>query len=141
MIAGWKFSFLYSAFLACSLRPGAVVPVLSRSAAHRAAPQVLVKAKKMPAIGTISRRVAGIPKLSSVLVKFKQKRLQSISPGVRSLLLLDMFLLLRTTHALELEVAGVRLGSVLLALEDDKGNRSKDRDEVERQVHNIPNNR
>jgi len=43
---------VHSAFLACSLRPGAVVPVLSRSAAHKAAPQVLVKAKKMPAIGT-----------------------------------------------------------------------------------------
>jgi hypothetical protein len=35
----------------------------SRSAAQRAAPTVLVNEKKMPAMGTSSRRTAGTPKL------------------------------------------------------------------------------
>lgn len=35
----------------------------SISAAHSAAPTVFVKEKKMPAIGTSSRRTAGTPKL------------------------------------------------------------------------------
>lgn len=39
-------------FSASSLRPGAVVSLDSRSAAQRAAPHVLVNAKKMPATGT-----------------------------------------------------------------------------------------
>jgi hypothetical protein len=51
-----------------------VVPVLSRSAAHKAAPQVLVKAKKMPAIGTISRRVAGMPKLLGYVSGFQTNK-------------------------------------------------------------------
>jgi hypothetical protein len=40
----------------------------SMSAAHRAAPTVFVKEKKMPAMGTSSRRTAGIPKLEAVSV-------------------------------------------------------------------------
>jgi len=44
--------------------PAAVaLPCFSKSAAHNAAPTVLVKAKKMLAMGIVSRRVAGTPKL------------------------------------------------------------------------------
>lgn len=57
-------SELHSAFFACSLKLGAVVLPLSRSAAQRAAPTVLVKEKNSPATGTNSRRTAGTPKLS-----------------------------------------------------------------------------
>ena len=57
----------HSAFLACSLRfgavPSAVTLPFSISAAHSAAPTVLVKANKIEAIGTNSRRTAAIPKL------------------------------------------------------------------------------
>ena len=70
-----------------------------------------------------------------------------------------MPLLLRTAHTLELEVAVVGLRSDSLALKDDEGDRSDDlkivsdvtssiwhhrhtyRDEVQRQVHEVPNNR
>lgn len=51
-------NLFHSAFSACSLRPGAVVPEVSKSAAQRAAPQVLVNAKNMPAIGTCAKVVS-----------------------------------------------------------------------------------
>lgn len=53
----------YSAFLACSRSLGAVLAFFSRSAAHRAAPTVLVKIKSRFTNGIISRRVAARPKL------------------------------------------------------------------------------
>jgi hypothetical protein len=62
-------SLLFWASSAWWRRLGAVVlPSLlwtpcSMSAAHRAAPTVFVKEKKMPAMGTSSRRTAGTPKL------------------------------------------------------------------------------
>lgn len=54
---------LYSAFFACSRRRGAVVALFSRSAAHKAAPTVLVKANIKLANGTISKTNAATPKL------------------------------------------------------------------------------
>lgn len=57
----------YSAFLACSLSLGAVpsfvICSFSISAAHNAAPTVLVKAKKMDASGTSSSKTAATPNL------------------------------------------------------------------------------
>lgn len=58
----------YSACRAAERKSGAVVRVMdvsfdSISAAQRAAPTVLVKLKKMPAKGIISRRVATVPNL------------------------------------------------------------------------------
>ena len=55
----------HSAFLACSFRLGAVPSAVtfpcSISAAHNAAPTVLVKANRMEARGTISNNVAATP--------------------------------------------------------------------------------
>ena len=65
-------SLLFFASSAWWRRLGAVVlpsPLwtpCSMSAAQRAAPTVFVKEKKMPAIGTSSRRTAGTPKLKNV---------------------------------------------------------------------------
>lgn len=59
----------YSAFFACSLSLGAVpsfvICSFSMSAAHNAAPTVLVKAKKMDANGTSSSKTAATPNLLS----------------------------------------------------------------------------
>ena len=58
----------YSAFLACSLKPGAVPSFVtfpfSISAAHSAAPTVFVNANRILATGTISSNTAAIPKLT-----------------------------------------------------------------------------
>ncbi len=61
---------LYSAFLVASRDFGTVISVivvllLSISAAHNAAPTVLVKVKKMDAKGINSRSVATVPNLCS----------------------------------------------------------------------------
>ena len=79
--------------------------------------------------------------------------------SVGGLPLFDVPLFLRATHALELEVAVVGLWSDSLGLEDDKGNRSDDlkmsvtllalkwcrwhiyRDEVQRQIHEVSDDR
>lgn len=55
----------HSALAASSFSRGAVVVVSdrSRSEAHKAAPTVFVKAKKMPTTGMSSRRRATTPKL------------------------------------------------------------------------------
>lgn len=57
----------HSAFLACSLSLGAVpsfvICSFSMSAAHNAAPTVLVKAKMMDANGTSSSKTAATPNL------------------------------------------------------------------------------
>jgi hypothetical protein len=99
--------YLHSAFFACSLRPGAVVPVDSRSAAQRAAPQVLVKAKKMPAIGTYTNLWLAMKLLLVFhLVTYHLKKDgRDAEAGVSGLLAFNVPLLLRTAHALELEVA------------------------------------
>ena len=58
----------HSAFLACSLNPGAVPSFVtfpfSISAAHSAAPTVFVNANRMLATGTNSSRTAATPKLT-----------------------------------------------------------------------------
>lgn len=58
----------YSAFLACSLKPGAVPSFVtfpfSISAAQSAAPTVFVNANRMLATGTNSSNTAAIPKLT-----------------------------------------------------------------------------
>ena len=53
----------YSAFFACSLNSGELPAAFSKSADHNAAPQVFVKAKKIPATGTISSNTALTPNL------------------------------------------------------------------------------
>lgn len=53
----------YCAFFACPRKPGAVLLDFSRSAAHSAAPTVLVKAKARLANGTISSKNATTPNL------------------------------------------------------------------------------
>lgn len=108
------------------------------SEAQRAAPTVLVKEKKMPATGTISRRTAGTPKLphiSKVIQSAHQKDLPRVcgfSPG-------DEVLLLAVVHLLELEVAGMRHGSDFASLQDDEEDCSDNRDEVEWEVHKVAN--
>ena len=61
----------YSAFLACSLKPGAVPSFVtfpfSISAAHSAAPTVFVNANRILATGTNSSNTAAIPKLTQAL--------------------------------------------------------------------------
>lgn len=58
---------IHSAFFACSLKFGAVPWLFtfpfSRSTAHRAAPTVFVKAKKIEASGTSSSKTVAMPKL------------------------------------------------------------------------------
>ena len=58
----------YSAFLACSLKPGAVPSFVtfpfSISAAHSAAPTVFVNANRILATGTNSSNTTAIPKLT-----------------------------------------------------------------------------
>lgn len=93
-----------------SRKLGAVVLVMavflaSMSAAHRAAPTVLVKEKKMPTKGTISKRVATVPKLCHGLLALAcdlggMHHLR----GVRSNVLLEPGRLLRLGPALQLEV-------------------------------------
>lgn len=61
------FISIHSAFFACSLKFGAVPSLFtfpfSRSTAHRAAPTVFVKAKKIEASGTSSSKTVAMPKL------------------------------------------------------------------------------
>lgn len=79
------------------------------SAAHSAAAQVFVKAKKMPATGTISSRVATTPKL---LLMFCQRETDMIlcgrdSPSVSASTVLNLLLTLGLAHAWKLVSRGV----------------------------------
>ena len=68
-------------------------------------------------------------------------KLQQSSNGseasVCALSLLDPLLLTSLVHTLELEVSGVSSGTCALALEQDEHDGTNDRNEVERQVHDV----
>ncbi|KAI7508548.1 hypothetical protein KC364_g36 [Hortaea werneckii] len=131
-----------SAFSAWALRLGAVPAACSSFAAQSAAPQVLVKVKKIPATGIISSKTAAMPKLvGECQQKTASGSSRVNSPGVCTLPLFHMLLPLLLAHTLELEVSLMCLWAIFATLKDDKRNRANDRDEIERQVHEVPYDR
>ncbi|KAI7224031.1 hypothetical protein KC333_g48 [Hortaea werneckii] len=94
---------------------------IRRFAAQSAAPQVLVKVKKIPATGIISSKTAAMPKLFGEC----QQR-----PAFRS-----------TGSTYLLEVSLVCLWPIFATLKDDKRNCANDGDEIEGQVHEVPYDR
>lgn len=95
----------------------------------------------------VSRLEVGSPKSSTSGVGESEEdasngdKLQQSSngteAGVCSLPLLDPFFLTSLAHTLELEVSGVSSWASTLALKKDEHDSTNNRDEVERQVHDI----
>ena len=90
----------------------------------------------MPAMGTISRRTAGTPKLLEVREE-GYRGYRVYVPGIGSLAALYKLLLFFLVHLLELKVACVSCRTKSATLQDHKENGSHDRDEVEREIHEV----
>jgi hypothetical protein len=106
----------HCAFFACPRRAGAVLLDFSRSAAHNAAPTVLVKANARLTNGTISNRNATTPNL---LQPWRQLMSPSQDGDVRCicrLILLDECFPLALGPFLQLKVPRMSGRSVALAL-------------------------
>lgn len=106
------------------------------SAAHSAAPTVFVNEKSMPAMGTISRRTAGTPKLCMSAIAAICISSETI-PGVSSLATFHELILLLLVHLLELEVPCVRCRSEPASLQDHEEDSTHNRDKVQREVHEV----
>lgn len=138
----------HSAFLACSLSfgavPSSVTLPFSISAAHSAAPTVFVKAKRIEATGTSSSRTAATPKLNNVStcssLGGSLTKVQVI-PCIRSLVLIDVLLLLTCIPLLQLKIPCMTRRPCPLSLQDHKHHCAHHRNKVQWQIHEIPDNR
>ena len=123
------------AFLAASLRLGAVDAFFSMSAAHKAAPTVFVNAKTRLAKGIISKRNATIPKLKKV--NFMSRSFTEDLRSVSATVLFYVRVLLTSRPLLQLKVPSVSGRTVTFPLKDDKNRCANDRDEVEWKVEEV----
>jgi len=135
----------HSAFLACSFNfgavPSSVTLPFSISAAHNAAPTVFVKANRMEASGTNSSRTAATPKLCIISRRPKYRMMIELIPGIGSLVLINVLLLLRGIPLLQLKISRMTRRPCPLSLQDHKHNGPHHWNEIQRQVHEIPDNR